>query len=161
MSIKLSMIIPAYNAEPYIHELLDRLEPQITDEIQVIVIDDGSKTPLKIDRPWVEFYTNKRNKGISYTRNRGLDKAKGKLIHFMDADDLVANNFIEYVLNLAGTRDFDYMDLSWKSLAGGAQFDYKLNSIDDRLSNPSASTRIFKRSFIGDTRFNEIGRAHV
>ena len=155
MSINLSMIIPAYNAEPYIHELLDRLEPQITDEVQVIVIDDGSQKPLKIDRPWVEFYKNTQNRGISYTRNKGLAKAKGKLIHFMDADDLVAENYVEYVLDLAESHDFDYMDLSWKSLPGGTQFDYKLRSISDRLPNPSASTRLFKRSFIGDHRFNE------
>ena len=56
--IKLSIVIPAYNAEPYIYELLDRLESQITDEVQVIVIDDCSKKPLNINKPWVEFYKN-------------------------------------------------------------------------------------------------------
>ena len=92
--IKLSIIIPAYNAEPYIQELIDVLRPQVTKEIQVILIDDGSDDPLKIDEPWIEFYSNDGNKGISYTRNRGLKLAKGKYIHFIDADDLVPDNYV-------------------------------------------------------------------
>lgn len=44
--IKLSIIIPVYNAEPYIHELIDCLAPQITEEIEVICVDDGSRTPF-------------------------------------------------------------------------------------------------------------------
>lgn len=153
--IKLSIIITAYNAEPYIHELLDVLEPQVTDEIQTIVIDDGSDKPLEIDRPWLEFYSNDGNKGIPYSRNRGIELAKGECIHIIDADDLVPSNYVIYILNLVKSKDFDYIDLSWKSLpGGGAQCNFKLNSDEDSLPNPSASTRIFSRKFIGDTRFN-------
>ena len=153
--IKLSIIITAYNAEPYIHELIDRLEPQVTDEVQTIVIDDGSETPLKIDRPWIEFYSNDGNRGIPYSRNRGLELSKGKCIHYIDADDLVPENYVEYIINMIDTREFDYIDLSWKSLpGGGAQCDFKLNSDRDFLPNPSSSTRVFSREFIGDTRFN-------
>ena len=153
--IKLSIIITAYNAEPYIHELLDCLEKQVTDEVQTIVIDDGSEKPLKINRPWIEFYSNDGNKGIPYSRNRGIELSKGDCIHIIDADDMVPDNYVKYILNLINTREFDYIDLSWKSMpGGGAQCDFKLNSDNDSLPNPSASTRIFKRSFIGDTRFN-------
>lgn len=154
--IKLSVIIPAYNAEPYIHELIDCLDKQVTKEVQVIVIDDGSKKPLEIKKPWVEFYRNDRNRGISYTRNRGLELAKGKAIHFVDADDMLAENYVKYILNMIDTREFDYIDLSWKSMTGGGSvYDFKLNSDKDYLTNPSASTRIFSREFIGDTRFAE------
>ena len=51
-SIKLSIIIPAYNAEPYIDELLNRLNPQITKEVEVIVIDDGSRVPYIAPTIW-------------------------------------------------------------------------------------------------------------
>lgn len=153
--IKLSIVIPAYNAEPYIYELIERLRPQVTDEVQVIIVDDGSKKPLKINETWIDFYSNDGNKGVSYTRNRGLELAKGKYIHFVDADDLLATNYVEYVLEKIKTIDFDYMDLSWKSLSRkGPQHNQKLNSDKDFLPNPSASTRIFSRSFIGNTRFN-------
>lgn len=151
--IKLSIIIPAFNAEPYIHELIERLEPQITDEVQVILIDDGSKKPLKINKPWIEFYSNNGNKGVSYTRNKGIELAKGDCIQFIDADDLVATNYVKTIIETIDTKDFDYIDLSWKSLPDGIYFDYKLHSDNDALPNPSASTRVFKREFIGDTRF--------
>ena len=153
--IKLSIIIPAYNAEPYIHELINVLEPQVNKEIQVILIDDGSYKPLEIDKNWIEFYSNVGNKGTAYTRNRGMELAKGKYIHFIDADDLVAENYIKYVIDKIDSEDFDYMDLSWKSIkGGGAQFDYMLKSDDDSLPVPSASLRVFNKKFIGNHIFN-------
>ena len=53
MSVKLSIIIPCYNAEPYIYELLDCLDKQMTKEVEVILIDDGSKTPVLSNYKWL------------------------------------------------------------------------------------------------------------
>lgn len=155
MSIRFSIIIPAYNAEPYIHELLECLDKQMTNEVEVILIDDGSKKPLKLkkDYPWISHFSRQKNQGISVTRNKGLELAKGEVINFLDADDLVSDKFISYVLSRID-EEWDYMDLSWKSLEDD-HFIFKLNSDRDSLSNPSASTRVFRRSFIGDTRFPE------
>lgn len=155
MSIRFSIIIPCYNAEPYIHELLECLDKQMTDETEVILIDDGSDKPLKLKRdyPWISHFSRHKNKGISYTRNKGLELAKGELINFLDADDMVSDNFISYILGRID-EEWDYMDLSWKSLEDD-HFWFKLNSDSDSLTNPSASTRVFRRSFIGDERFPE------
>lgn len=152
-SIKLSIIIPCYNAESYIYQLLDTLTPQLTDDVEVILIDDGSKEPVVFNHEKITVI-RQRNSGISKTRNKGLKLAKGKYIWFIDADDLVSDNAISYVLNKIDKQDFDYMDLSWKSLEDN-QYVYKLYNDNDRLPNPSACTRIFKRSFIGDTKFPE------
>lgn len=155
MSIRFSIIIPCYNAEPYIHELLECLDKQMTDEAEVILIDDGSKKPLKLkkDYPWISHFSRQKNQGISVARNKGLELAKGEIINFLDADDMVSDNFISYILSRID-EEWDYMDLSWKSLEDD-HFWFKLNSDRDSLSNPSASTRVFRRSFIGDTRFPE------
>ena len=150
--MKLSIIIPAYNAEPYIWELLSRLDSQMTDNVEVIIIDDGSIKPLKVDYSWAKV-TRQKNGGISKARNKGLKMAKGEIIAFVDADDLVSENYVGYILSRS-EEDWDYMDLSWRSLED-SRFMNKLNSDKDRLSNPSACTRVFKRSFIGDTRFPE------
>ena len=153
MSIKFSIIIPAYNAEPYIHELLECLDKQMTDEVEVILIDDGSDTPLKTKKyNWLRTY-KQNNKGTSKTRNRGLELAKGDVIGFIDADDLVSENYVDFVLRNI-ERKWDYIDLSWKSLEDD-KYIFKLRTDRDRLSNPSACTRIFRKSFIGDTRFPE------
>lgn len=153
MSIKLSIIIPCYNAEPYIYELLTHIQPQITKEVEVILIDDGSKIPVKADYEWLKLI-RQRNAGISKARNKGLEMAKGELIWFIDADDLIADNAIETILDALKHKEFDYIDLSWKSLEDD-RFIFRLYSDNDSLSNPSACTRVFKRSFIGDTRFSE------
>ena len=151
---KLSIIIPAYKAEPYIYELFDCLAPQITDEVEVMVIDDGSPTPVKAPYPWIILH-RKENGGVSTARNYGIEHTKGEYISFIDADDLVAKNYVETLLNKIDTENFDYIELSWKSLPGTAeQFTCKLNSLADKMFNPSACTRAFKRSFIGETRFN-------
>ena len=75
--MKLSIIIPYYNVKPYTDELLDCLEPQITDEVEVILIDDGSKEPYKTDYEWCQVYRQK-NGGASKARNVGLERAKGE-----------------------------------------------------------------------------------
>lgn len=152
MSIKLSIIIPCYNAEPYIYELLKVLDEQVTKDVEVILIDDGSKKPIESNYKWLTLI-RQENGGVSKARNKGLEMAKGEIIGFIDADDLVSKNYVSYILSRAG-EDWAYMDLSWKSLEDN-KYIYKLRNDTDSLPNPSASTRVFKRAFIGDTRFPE------
>ena len=82
--IKLSIIIPAYNAGPYIYELYNNLKPQLTDEVEVIVVDDGSRIPVE-DMEGFKVI-RQTNQGVSAARNTGIDNAKGKYIAFIDAD---------------------------------------------------------------------------
>lgn len=151
MSIRFSIIIPCYNAEPYIYELLKCLDKQMTKEVEVILIDDGSDKPVKAEYKWCKVIRQK-NKGQSAARNRGLEMAKGEVIGFVDADDLVSDKYISYILSRIDD-EWDYMDLSWKSLEDN-KYLFKLVNDGCRLDNPSASTRVFRRSFIGDTRFS-------
>ena len=153
--IKLSIVIPAYNAEPYIDELMERLDPQITPEVEVVIVDDGSRFPVEAKYDWIKLHRFDKNRGLSAARNKGLEMAQGEVIHFVDADDMVPENYVQYMLSKIYTEDWDYIDLSWKSMPGGIHYDYKLNNIRDKLPNPSASTRAYKRAFIGDVRFNE------
>lgn len=149
--MKLSIIIPYYNAKPYTDELLDCLAPQIEEDIEVILIDDGSKEPYQTDHKWCRVYRQK-NKGVSSARNKGLDMAAGEYIAFIDSDDLVSKDYIHKVKDKI---PFDYCDLSWRSLPGGQQFEKRLTNDSDRLNNPSAVTRVFSRAAIGNVRFNE------
>ena len=147
----LSIIIPYYNVAPYTDELLRCLEPQIREGVEVILIDDGSLVPYKTDYEWVKV-VRQDNKGVSSARNRGLELAQGEYICFIDSDDLVSDRYVDRILNKI---PFDYLDMSWKSLPGGQQFETKLSSDSDRLRNPSAVTRAFSRTLIGNIRFNE------
>lgn len=150
---KLSIIIPYYNTKKYTDELLACLDPQITEGVEVLLIDDGSPEKYKTDYPWCKVIRQK-NGGSSGARNTGIEKTTGEYISFIDSDDLVSEVFVKNVLEKI-KDGADVIDLSWTTFkTGGYQETHKLNSSTDRLTNPSACTRVFKRAFIGDTRFN-------
>ena len=140
----LSIVIPAYNAEPHIWELLDVLDGQMVKGVEAILIDDGSRKAVVESKPeilsykWLRIF-RQENQGSSGARNAGIDKAKGKYISFIDADDLVSEQYIEKILEK--TKDEpDVIELSWKSLIPGHwNCDEKLQSDKDRLPNPSVT----------------------
>lgn len=107
----ISIIIPAYNAEKYIKKCLDSLIKQTKKEIEIIVINDGSKDNTE---ELIKSYTDSRikyykntNHGIGYSRNYGIEKAKGKYIMFLDSDDYVEKDICEKLYNKARTDDLD------------------------------------------------------
>ena len=152
--MKLSIIIPCYNAEPYIHELIARLKPQLTEEVEVIIIDDGSKVPLIVEGFDV---IRKANGGVSSARNLGLDMAKGQYVAFIDADDLVSENYVQTILDKIKAEKFDYLYMSWKTFGGGWKYEVNLNSVEDKFPtfNLCVWNRVYRRSMIGKVRFNE------
>lgn len=153
---KLSIIIPAYNAEPYIHELLSRLNEQITDAVEVIVVDDGSKEPFKTDYEWCKVIRQK-NGGASKARNTGIENANGEYIAFIDADDMVSEVYVSNVLGKIESEAPDYIYLSWRTMSGGWTCDVKLNSVLDEFPpyNLCVWNRVYKKDLIGNVRFNE------
>ena len=154
MKTQLSIIIPYYNTKEYTDELLSVLEKQINREVEILVVDDGSDVPYSTD---YNFVAVKRmtHRGQAAARNTGIECTFGKYIQFIDSDDMVSDNFIEKLLEKI-PEDRDIIEYSWRSLnTNGALFNYKVSKDGDRLKNPSACTRCFKRSYIGNIRFNE------
>lgn len=149
--MKLSIIIPFYQTHGYTEELLDVLESQITDETEVILVDDGSNPPFKTSREWVKVIRQK-NGGPAKARNRGLKEATGDYIQFIDSDDLISDDFVGSILE-AIREDTDIIEYSWQSLNSG-RFNVRLSQ-GERCKMPGVVLRTFKRSYIGNTRFNE------
>lgn len=148
---KLSIIIPCWNAEPYIHELLNRLNTQVNEEMEVIVVDDGSTKPFETQYEWCRVI-RKTNGGVSTARNKGLSVAQGQYIQFLDADDMIPSYYVNKMIKYIDDYHADIYELSWKTMDGKVL--RKLGA-GDRLPNPSVCCRCFSRDFIGDTRFNE------
>lgn len=91
MSITVSVIIPAYNAERFIRQTLDSVKNQTFRDFEVLVVDDGSTDETaKIVESYSDpvFCLRKTNGGVSSARNYGIEKARGKYIAFLDADDV-------------------------------------------------------------------------
>lgn len=108
----LSVIIPMYNCAPYIERCLNSLCNQGVD-LEIIVIDDGSTDggDIVVNRfilthPEVRLI-KQANAGISAARNHGLSEAKGKYIHFMDADDFIKSNTLCKIVDLLEENSAD------------------------------------------------------
>lgn len=118
---KVTVIVPAYNAEPYIEQCADSILHQTLNDMEVIFIDDGStdRTGEIIDN-LVKGYSNVRvihqqNKGLYKTREIGLALATGDYVGWVDADDYVERNMFEILFNAALTNDSELVicDYSW------------------------------------------------
>ena len=152
---KLSIIIPYYNGGEYTKALLDCLAPQVTKDVEVILVDDGSKEPFKTTEKWLKVI-RKENGGVSSARNAGIDKATGEYITFVDHDDLLPPYYIQKIMEKIA-EGFDYLYMSWKTAENsGWKYEVKLNSVDDKFPtfNLCVWNRVYKRDLIGDVRFN-------
>ena len=90
---KVSVILPAYNAEKYIKEAIDSIWSQTFRDFELIVINDCSKDStekiiLSYNDPRLVYVKNEENLGVAGTLNKGLKLAKGQYIARMDADDI-------------------------------------------------------------------------
>ena len=112
--IKLSIITPYYKCLSKIKSLANTLTPQLSNEVEWIIIDDGCHEQEldNINAIVIHLLNNSGCAGIP--RNYGLDIAKGEYITFVDADDLVSPHFIKKILEKINSSTFDYCLMSWK-----------------------------------------------
>lgn len=104
---KVSIIVPVYNVEKYILKTVESIENQDYENIEIILIDDGSpdnsgkiidELAQKNDKI---ICIHKENGGVSSARNVGLKISTGEYVTFVDGDDWVEPNYISYLLKLA------------------------------------------------------------
>lgn len=114
--IKLSIIVPVYNVEKYLDRCLDSLVHQTLENIEIIVVNDGSPdNSQKIIDKYANKFSNvkpyiKRNGGISDARNFGIKHANGEYIAFVDSDDYVDKTMFEKMYNKAKENSFDIVE---------------------------------------------------
>ena len=112
MNPKVSILVPAYNTEKYIAKAIQSVLDQTYQNIEFIVIDDAS-TDRTVDvvqsfsDSRVRLFQNESNRGVSYSRNRGINEAKGEWVVPLDADDWYAPERIEKLLQIAEERNAD------------------------------------------------------
>ena len=120
---KVSVIVPVYNVEKYVEKCLKSLIDQTIQEIEIIVVDDGSQDDSKniIDKyikkyPAKVKYLYKENGGLSSARNFGITYANGEYIAFLDSDDYVEPTMYEEMYNLAKKENADMVecDFIWE-----------------------------------------------
>lgn len=144
----LTIIVPYYDTYNYTKKLFDVLTPQLTDEVEVIIVDDGcnEKRLDKFKANVIHLDTN--SGGASKPRNVALDIAKGRYIAFIDSDDLVETDYVEEILKKIKSEYFDYCLIGWKSANHEV-----IGDLPDW--NCAVWTTIWKRDLIGLHRFDE------
>ena len=117
--VKISIIVPCYNTKLYIEQCLNSLINQTLKEIEIICIDgssdDGSFEVLReyeTKDSKINVYS-KQNEGVSLSRNFGMDRAQGKYLMFVDADDWIDKNTCEIAYEKAEKEQADLVMWSY------------------------------------------------
>ena len=130
--IKLSVIIPCYNSERFIADVLKDICILDRDDIEVIVVNDGSIDRTKeivtrlMEKDKRLVLIDEKNEGVSAARNKGITKSKGKYVYFIDSDDRLLPGSMQYMMQLIDADDEknDMMFLGYESVAKGNVVDY-------------------------------------
>ena len=117
---KVSIIVPIYNVEGYIEKCLETLINQTLEDIEVILVNDGSTDNSELiakkffeKYPGKIVYLEKENGGLSDARNYGIPYAKGEYIAFLDSDDYVEKNMYEEMYELAKRENSDMVQCNF------------------------------------------------
>ncbi len=167
--MKVSVIVPVYNVEKYIKKCLNSLVNQTLDEVEIVVVNDGSPdNSQKIIDEYTKKYKNiksyvKENGGLSDARNYGIKRATGKYISFVDSDDYIRKDMLEKMYNYAIQKNFDVVVCdSINVYSDGTEILIKSNNnySDDDVKNyiispPMACTRLFKKSIFDKIEFKK------
>lgn len=104
---QVSVIMPAYNVEPYIEEAISSVLHQSFDDFELIIVNDGSTDNTgKIIREFVEkderiIFIDKENEGVSVARNTAMEKAQGEYLALLDSDDYWHEDFLNVMIKEA------------------------------------------------------------
>lgn len=114
----ISVIIPVYNVAPYLEDCVDSLLVQSFADFEVLLVDDGSTDgsgaicDALAEKDMRVVTCHQKNGGVCSARNRGIDNARGEFIVFVDADDLVTEEYLEHLMEsdadmvVSGVRKF-------------------------------------------------------
>ncbi|WP_178985257.1 glycosyltransferase [Winogradskyella helgolandensis] len=167
MENKISVIVPVYKVETYLHRCIDSITNQTYTNLEIILINDGS--PDSSGKICDDYATkdnriiviHKKNEGSSCARNAGLDIATGDYIAFVDSDDYINELMLETMLNKLLDHQLDVVEITPKSKYNQTSADNhfeiqdKSTALKRIIQNTTFSVwcRLYKRAIVHDLRF--------
>lgn len=159
---KLTIIVPIYNVEQYLKECLDTLLNQTLKNIQVLLVNDGTKDSSGIiakeyadNHPEMFTYLEKPNGGLSDARNFGMPYAKGEYVAYVDSDDYTAPTMFEKMYNAAKTTGSDIVECEFEYVYEdtGKHIPVKFPTYKDKqdcmmFAYPNAWNKIYRREWL-------------
>lgn len=175
----ISIIVPVYNVEKYLDKCVDSIVKQSYENIQIILVDDGSldRCPKLCDA-WKKkderiIVIHKCNGGLSDARNIGLEHASGDYIAFVDSDDYIDINMYQYLLDKMVEYDCDIIQCDFRKIDESdnyiksfdmipkySEFNREesiVSLIDESCINQMVWNKLYKRFIFDDLRF-EVGK---
>ena len=173
-----SIIIPVYNVETYLERCLESICRQTYCQLEVLLVNDGSTdASAAIARRYADSDSrftlyNKENGGLSSARNYGIERADGEFIAFVDSDDYVDENYVEYLLNILEENEADIAVIASRKFWGNSA-GYSRTEDQDRKSicfngveaiadmwyqkhvENSAWGKLYRRALFGEIRYPE------
>ena len=171
----ISIIVPVYNAEPYLNRCIHSLVNQTYPNIEIVLVNDGSTDlSLSICESWAikderVRVLKKQNGGVSSARNAGLDAASGSFIFFCDADDIIISTCLD---SLSCCQKKFNSDITIGRVASCFSQNTELSDILANISKEQSyalsnqrlfslqgekryiTGKLIKREYIGSTRFD-------
>lgn len=131
---KVSVIIPVHNVEEYLKRCIESVLNQTYKNIEIILIDDGSTDgssricddySKKDGRVKVH---HKKNEGVSSARNRGIQLAHGEYFTFVDADDFIDADMVEYLLSMSRENNADMSTCQYRDIRTTTDSNFKIKT---------------------------------
>ena len=148
----ISVIIPVYNVENYIKDCLTSVLNQTFEDIEVIIINDGSTDKSK---DIVEQYVLKdsriklfdqNNMGLSAARNNGIEKSSGEYLFFVDSDDMLEENILEELYKIITNYKADIASVYCAHFTNDKKPVYSISKKNECLDPVDAITRLFSEN---------------
>lgn len=174
---KVSIIIPAYNVEQYIHECVLSVLHQTEKDIEVIVVDDGSTDKTSSILKQIShdderlIVISQPNQGQPKARNKGLEVANGEYVQFVDSDDTLLETMTEKLLMTAEESEADIVVCSYKNINVYKNVTY-IRRVDESVNNLKVAdfclsldkeqlfnplwNKLYKRASVKDILFENI-----
>lgn len=142
-NIKLSIVMTYYQTYGLTERLLNGLIPQLTNDVELIIVDDGCNEE-KLD-DYTGYYNVKvihlqENGGVSKARNIGTEYARGQYIAYIDSDDMVMPDYVDNLSYLLDTHNEDVMIFNWLDITN--------NQLNKNPTNCAVWKAIYKKDII-------------
>ncbi|MDE6698100.1 MAG: glycosyltransferase [Lachnospiraceae bacterium] len=150
-----SVIIPVYNTEKYIEKCITSIINQTYRNLEVIAVDNSSRDSsvrrikkLSEQDDRIRLIKNEKTHGVGYSRNVGLDNARGKYIWFVDSDDYAESNFLEKMVEKIRSYDVNIVQCCYKTFNDFGNYTDTLPYNEDKLYTGRELCKIMSQ-FIG------------
>lgn len=141
-----SVIVPVYNVEEYLDTCVSCLRNQTLTDIEIVLVDDGSpdRCPQMCD-DYARIdsrikVVHKKNGGLGYARNSGLEVASGRYVAFVDSDDFIALNTLEVCVRIAEKSGADQVRFLYSTFANSSVPDICNVEVPDFVKNDGADS---------------------